>query len=78
MPMYTAEEGGGTGLTGTSVSDAPAERWTSVFHRTNGWLHAPPGSHFERTGDMVELVGAVHRCGRIWYATSISKLSKDS
>jgi hypothetical protein len=77
MPMYTAEEAGGAGLT-ASVLDPPAERWTSVFHRTNGWLHAPPGSHFERTGDMVELVGAVHRCGRIWYATSISKLGEDS
>jgi hypothetical protein len=78
MPMYTFDEGGGTASTGASVVDAPTERWTSVFHRTNGWLHAPPGSHFQRAGDMVELVGAVHRCGRVWYATSISKLGEDS
>jgi hypothetical protein len=78
MPMDTFDEGGGTASTGASVVDAPTERWTSVFHRTNGWLHAPPGSHFQRSGEMVELVGAVHRCGRVWYATSISKLGEDS
>jgi hypothetical protein len=72
--MYTLDEGGGTGPTGASVLDASAVRWTSVFHRTNGWLHAPPGSHFQRNGEMVELIGAVHPCGRAWYATSISKL----
>jgi hypothetical protein len=76
--MHTRDEDGGAGPTGASVLDAPAERWTSVFHRTNGWLYAPPGSHFQRKGDVVELIGAVHRCGRAWYATSISKLGEDS
>jgi hypothetical protein len=57
--------------------DTP-QRWASVFHRTNGWLHAPPGSHFERSGEMIVLVGAVHRCGRAWYASSISKLEEES
>lgn len=75
--MYTAEQAGGTGAS-AAVLDVPPDRWKSVFHRTNGWLHAPPGSHFERTGETVELVGAVHRCGRVWYATSISKLGEES
>jgi hypothetical protein len=76
--MYTPEEGDGTASTGASVLDPPTERWTSVFHRTNGWLHAPPGSHFQRSRETIELVGAVHRCGRVWYATSISKLGENS
>jgi hypothetical protein len=75
--MYAPHEGGGTAAAGSSAVEEPTERWTSVFHRTNGWLHAPSGSHFERSGEVVELVGAVHRCGRVWYATSISKLGED-
>jgi len=74
--MHTFDEGGGTASTGTSVADVPIERWTSVFHTTNGWLDAPAGSHFQLSGEMIELVGAVHHHGRVWYATSISKLGK--
>ena len=74
--MHTFDEGGAPAPAGTSVADAPIERWTSVFHRTNGWLDAPAGSHFQRSGETVELVGAVHQCGRVWYATSISKVGK--
>ncbi|MEA2492341.1 MAG: hypothetical protein QOJ29_252 [Thermoleophilaceae bacterium] len=59
------------------ITDAHEERWDAVFHRTNGWLLAPPGSHFRRSGEVIELVGAVHRCGRVWYASSISKLGRD-
>jgi hypothetical protein len=77
MPMYAPNAGGGTAAAGSSAVEGSTERWTSVFHRTNGWLYAPPGSHFERSGEMVELVGGVHRCGRVWYATSISKLGED-
>ena len=76
--MYSLDTGGGAGPTGASVLDAPAERWTAVFHRTDGWLHAPAGSYFQRKGEIVELVGAVHPNGRAWYATSISKLGGDS
>jgi hypothetical protein len=75
--MYTVDEGGGASGA-VAVLDTPTQRWASIFHRTNGWLHAPPGSHFERSGEMVELVGAVHRCGRAWYASSISKLAEES
>jgi hypothetical protein len=74
----TPEDGGGTTSTGAGASDAVTERWTSVFHSTNGWMHAPPGSHFQRSGETIELVGAVHRCGRVWYATSISKLGDNT
>lgn len=72
--MYTPEEGGGTASTGAYASDAATERWTSVFHSTNGWMQAPPSSYSQRRRETIELVGAFHRCGRVWYATSISKL----
>ena len=70
--MYTPQGSGGTASTRADAADA--ERWAVVFHTTNGWMHAPPGSYFQRSGDTIELVGAVHRCGRVWYASSISKL----
>jgi hypothetical protein len=78
MSMYTPEEAGGIASTGADASDAATQRWTSVFHSTNGWMHAPPGSYFQRSGETIELVGAVHRCGRVWYATSISKLGDNT
>lgn len=72
--MYTVE--GGAALTPASTSDQPAEQWTSVHHTTLGWLHAPPGSHFQRAGETIQLVGATHRDGCAWYAASISNLAR--
>ena len=54
--MYTPEEGGGAASTDADPSDATTQRWTSVFHSTNGWMHAPPGSYFQRSGETIELV----------------------
>lgn len=67
-----------TGSIDSREADMEVQRWTSVFHSANGWMHAPPDSHFQRRGEMIELVGAVHRCGRVWYASSITKLGDET
>lgn len=60
--------------TETAIEPDPDARWASVFHKTNGWMHAPEGAYFRTNGETVELVGGVHRCGSKWYATSITQL----
>jgi hypothetical protein len=57
----------------TGTEFAPDAQWASVFHKVNGWMDAPPGAYFRATRDTVELVGGVHRCGSVWYASSITK-----
>lgn len=50
----------------------PGTRWAAVFHKVNGWMYAPAGAYFRASGETVELVGGVHRCGAQWYASSIT------
>ena len=51
----------------------PDARWAAVFHKVNGWMYAPAGAYFRASGETVELVGGVHRCGAQWYASSITE-----
>jgi hypothetical protein len=56
----------------------PSARWAAVFHKVNGWMYAPAGAYFREHRDTVELVGGVHRCGSVWYASSITKRREDA
>ena len=57
----------------TTQQPRPDERWVAVFHKVNGWMEAPEGAYFRAHGEIIELVGGVHRCGSAWYASSITK-----
>ena len=59
--------------TATQAEFDSRTQWAAVFHKANGWMHAPAGAYFRTAGDKVELVGGVHRCGSAWYATSITQ-----
>jgi hypothetical protein len=59
--------------TDTGTGCAPDGRWAAVFHKVHGWMYAPSGAYFRANRDTVELVGGVHRCGSVWYASSITK-----